>query len=166
MSYCAVTDIYEVGTPNAKGRLAKLAEEIDTADIQGYIDGADAIIDAKLASKFVVPFVTPIPKLIKEISLRLACCQIIMINQENYADDKVTDPMLMCQEAKQWLEDLAEGKLAIDAEIPEEEGEVSLEKGGLSIVNRPINGADETETNRDKLSNFYLPNTEHPPMGS
>jgi phage gp36-like protein len=164
MSYCLTTDIYTAPVPpatDATGRGRKWAEEVATADIQGYIDGVDALIDATLRSRYTVPFATT-PAIIKEISLRLACCQIIMMTQENFADDKVTDPLKMCAEAKQWLEDLASGKLSIDAELSIDS---SLLGNGIAIKNIPIDGVDEVETDKNKMSQFYRPISEPPPVG-
>jgi len=152
VAYCVESDI--------TGRLPKIADGIGAGIIAGYIAGVDAFIDGKLAKVYVVPFIS-VPAIIKEISIRLTCCRLIVDTQQNYADEKATDPLKLCGEAELWLDQIIAGDLDIGVDKIEEIT-TTLAGAGLGIHNVPVYKEDETETVEAKKSKFYLPGDEPP----
>ncbi len=155
MSYCVVDDIKSTGT----GRLPVVTKDIEDDKITGYITGADALINGKSRKRFSVPF-DPIPALIKEISIILTCAWVLRDTQQNYEDEKVTDPRAMEKQALLWLDQIVSGEIDIEVE-PRELS--TLASVGIGLKNIPIHKEDETEANVDKRSSFYLPSGEEPP---
>jgi len=145
---------------NVKDDIATVVKPKSDAWIASQITSADAMIDDRLRDKYSVPFSTT-PTLIYLVSLLLAKAWCIRDIFQDYQDEKNSGWKAMETMALDILEGIAKGKFNIGVETLAE-ATTTLAGAGIDVNNIPIYSEDETETDDDKKSAFYLPVQEEP----
>lgn len=140
-------------------QIPKVLEGQTTAWVNVKISEAAAVIDSKLREEYTVPF-SPVPPMIKVISDLLVKAWCLRDIYQDYTDEKEVGWYAMEKRALGWLEDLKAERIRLDT-VPVEADE-TLASVGLGVDNIPIYHRDETETDREARSQFYLPAHEEP----
>lgn len=87
---------------------------ITSAALAHYINRADSVIDAKLASRYTVPL-SPIPEIIKTISTDLAIYEIVGKRMVTLVKDVENDWPSRFKEANDLLDKIATGEFTLVA---------------------------------------------------
>ena len=122
MPYSSQTDIEQRLTAQVVASLTDDSggSSLDSAKLVDVISDADSLINSYLRSRYSVPFVTDVPKLVVRLSADLA---IYFLFQRKYDTDMPETIRFRYTDAVKTLESIQSGRMHLD-DVPASESEV------------------------------------------